>query len=258
MEAMIISGKWGKMLQFLVKTPREIDYSIADAFENNCFLFLWHFLAKLVAGVAANRWIVGHVCAVYDHSRLVALNVSGFRLYIYISKLIYAGKLLHLFRKLFKKQIFSCISLRRRFFVWQLGFMHLSGSARGVVVYQYTRKKFAKIPQNTQNSSKYNQNYTQVYFIPEIQRKWYTEYPYLSCNIPYTRFKKPLYTVYPKTLADPDLSIGGLPRGYLWTVLSIQPKILEISGRNEMEGTISVRFDQIIWDHLWRFAHFDR
>ena len=80
-----------------------------------------------------------------------------------------------------------------------------SGQGRpgGVVVYQYTQKKFAKIPKNTQNSSKYTQNYTQVYFIPEIQRKWYTEYPYLSCNIPYTRFKKPLYTVYPKTLADP-------------------------------------------------------
>ena len=67
------------------------------------------------------------------------------------------------------------------------------GGGGGVVVYQYTRKKFAKIPENTQNSSKYTQNYTQVYFIPEIQRKWYTEYPYLSCNIPYTRFKKPLY-----------------------------------------------------------------
>jgi len=51
---------------------------------------------------------------------------------------------------------------------WQVFF---AGSARGVVVYQYTRKKFAKIPQNTQNSSKYTQNYTQVYFIPEIQRK---------------------------------------------------------------------------------------
>ena len=37
----------------------------------------------------------------------------------------------------------------------------------------------------------------------EIQRKWYTEYLYLSCNILYTQFKKPLYTVYPKTLADP-------------------------------------------------------
>ena len=33
----------------------------------------------------------------------------------------------------------------------------------GVVVYQYTRKKFAKIPQNAQDSSKYTQNYTQVY-----------------------------------------------------------------------------------------------
>ena len=86
----------------------------------------------------------------------------------------------------------------------RLGSRDNPGSARVVVVYQYTRKKFAKIPQNTQNSSKYTQNYTQVYFIPEIQRKWYTEYPYLSCNIPYTRFKKPLYTVYPKTLADPD------------------------------------------------------
>ena len=41
----------------------------------------------------------------------------------------------------------------------------------GVVVYQYTRKKFAIIPKNTQNSSKYTQNYTQVNFIPEIQRK---------------------------------------------------------------------------------------
>ena len=41
----------------------------------------------------------------------------------------------------------------------------------GVVVYQYTRKKLAKIPQNTQKLSKYTQVYFQVYFIPEIQRK---------------------------------------------------------------------------------------
>ena len=73
------------------------------------------------------------------------------------------------------------------------------GGGSGIPVYP------KKICQNTQNSSKYTQNYTQVYFIPEIQRKWCTEYPYLSCNIPYIRFKKPLYTVYPKTLADPDL-----------------------------------------------------
>ena len=51
-----------------------------------------------------------------------------------------------------------------------LGFVLISfrvghgGGGGGVVVYQYTRKKFAKIPKNTQN-------YTQVYFIPEIQRK---------------------------------------------------------------------------------------
>ena len=45
------------------------------------------------------------------------------------------------------------------------------GRSGGVVVYQYTRKKFAKIPKNTQNSSEYTQNYTQVYFILEIQRK---------------------------------------------------------------------------------------
>ena len=72
------------MQQFLVKTPREIDHSIAAAFENDYFLFLGHFWAKLVASVAANRWngLTGHVCAVYDHSRLVALNVSA--LYIYI------------------------------------------------------------------------------------------------------------------------------------------------------------------------------
>ena len=83
-------------------------------------------------------------------------------------------------------------------------FTIFQGRPGGIAEYQYTRKKFVKIPKNTQNSSKYTQNYTQVYFIPEIQRKWYTEYPYLSCNIPYTRFKKPLYTVYLKTLADPD------------------------------------------------------
>ena len=88
---------------------------------------------------------------------------------------------------------------------WWSRFILIRVGQRGVlVVYQYTREKFAKIPKYTQNSSKYTQNYTQVYFIPEIQRKWYIEYPYLSCNIPYTRFKKPLYTVYPKTLANPD------------------------------------------------------
>ena len=50
-------------------------------------------------------------------------------------------------------------------------FTIFQGRPGGIAEYQYTRKKFAKIPKNTQNSSKYTQNYTQVYFIPEIQRK---------------------------------------------------------------------------------------
>ena len=64
--------------------------------------------------------------------------------------------------------------------------------------------KYPKIPKIHPNILKINRSMKGRYFIPEIQRKWYTEYPYLSCNIPYTRFKKPLYTVYPKTLADPE------------------------------------------------------
>ena len=36
--------------------------------------------------------------------------------------------------------------------------------------------------------------------------------------------------------------------------LSIQPKILEILVRNQMEQTISVWSDQNIWDHLWKFS----
>ena len=80
------------------------------------------------------------------------------------------------------------------------------------------------IRQNTQNSSKYTQNYTQVYLIPEIQRKWYTEYPYLSCNIPYTRFKKPLYTVYPKTLADPDRCFWKISSVHSFASLTVKCK----------------------------------
>ena len=75
---------------------------------------------------------------------------------------------------------------------WLTQLMNQGRPAGGSGISVYPKK----IGQNTQNSSKYAQNYTQVYFIPEIQRKWYTEYPYLSCNIPYTRFKKPLHTVF--------------------------------------------------------------
>ena len=80
------------------------------------------------------------------------------------------------------------------------------------------------IRQNTQNSSKYTKNYTQVYFLPEIQRKWYTEYPYLSCNKPYTRFKKPLYTVYPKTLADPDRCFWKISSVHSFASLTVKCK----------------------------------
>ena len=66
------------------------------------------------------------------------------------------------------------------------------------MIYQYTRKKFAKIPKNTQHSSKYTQNYTQVYTL-------YLKFK--ESDIPNTRIYKLQYTVYPKTLADPGISM---------------------------------------------------
>ena len=98
-------------------------------------------------------------------------------------------------------------SLSQYPYFWVYGgnlLLKLQGRPGEVVVYQYTRKKFAKIPKI---------NGSIVYCIPEIRRKRYTEYPYLSCNIPYNRFKKPLYTVYPKPLADPEVR-GNHSQGY--------------------------------------------
>ena len=49
--------------------------------------------------------------------------------------------------------------------------LNIAGSARrgsGIPVYP---KKIRQNTLNSQNSSKYTQNYTQVHFIPEIQRK---------------------------------------------------------------------------------------
>ena len=87
--------------------------------------------------------------------------------------------------------------------------LHSTGSARGgsgIPIYPKKKStKYPKIPQIPPNIPKNNRSFE--YFIPEIQRKWYTEYPYLSCNIPYTRFKTPLNTEYPKTLADPDSNL---------------------------------------------------
>ena len=58
------------------------------------------------------------------------------------------------------------------------------GRPGGVVVYQYTRKKFIQI-------------YPKLY--PGIL------YTRSSKKVMYRILKKPLYTVYPKTLADPEL-----------------------------------------------------
>ena len=70
-----------------------------------------------------------------------------------------------------------------------------------------------KIHQNTQKYPKFIQIYPKLY--PGILYTWNSKkviyrIPVLSCNIPYTRFKKPLYTLYPKTLADPDFKLANL------------------------------------------------
>ena len=54
--------------------------------------------------------------------------------------------------------------LRHQYGISALVSQTSQGRPGGLVIYQYTRKKIAEIP-------KYTQNYTQVYFIPEIQRK---------------------------------------------------------------------------------------
>ena len=93
------------------------------------------------------------------------------------------------------------------------------GRPGGVVLYQYTQKNLPKY-------RKFIQIYPKLYpgiLMPEIQRKWYTEYPYLSCNIPYTRFKKPLYTVYPKTLADPVKLISLLSMNLQYVNQQVKP-----------------------------------
>ena len=78
------------------------------------------------------------------------------------------------------------------------------GGGSGIPVY------LKKIRQNTQKYPEFIRIYPKLYpgILYTWNSKWYTAYPYLSCNIPYTRFKKSLYTVYPKTLANPDF---GLP-----------------------------------------------
>ena len=50
--------------------------------------------------------------------------------------------------------------LLRVLLIYSAALCRVGRGGGGVVVYQYTRKKFAIIPKNTQNSSKYTQNYT--------------------------------------------------------------------------------------------------
>ena len=65
------------------------------------------------------------------------------------------------------------------------------GGVSGIPVYR------KKIRQNTQKYPKFIQIYPGIF--SGILYTWNSKKV-----IPYSRFKKPLYTVYPKTLADPD------------------------------------------------------
>ena len=84
--------------------------------------------------------------------------------------------------------------------VWQ--FTGSASGGSGIPVYPQ------KIRRNTQKYPKFIQIY------PKLMEALYTVYlnskKVLSCNIPYTWFKKPLYTVYPKTLADPEFTFTGI------------------------------------------------
>ena len=60
MEAMIVDCQW-KMLHFMVKTLRIMDFSMVATFGNVSFLVLCHFWTNLSASVTASRWNVDHV-----------------------------------------------------------------------------------------------------------------------------------------------------------------------------------------------------
>ena len=60
MEAMIVDCQW-KMLHFVVKILRKMDFSVVATFGNVSFFVLCHFWTNLSAGVTATRWNVDHV-----------------------------------------------------------------------------------------------------------------------------------------------------------------------------------------------------
>ena len=60
MEDMIVHCQW-KMLHFIVKTLRKMNFSMVATFGNVSFLVLCHFWTNLSASVTASRWNVDHV-----------------------------------------------------------------------------------------------------------------------------------------------------------------------------------------------------
>lgn len=75
------------------------------------------------------------------------------------------------------------------------------GGKGGLLVYLYTRKKkylkflpiYPKLPE-----ALYTVKPKLVIYTWNLE-KWFTQYPSSSWNIPYTQFKKPLYSAYPKS-----------------------------------------------------------
>ena len=60
MEAMIVDCQW-KMLHFVVKILRKMDFSVVATFGNASFLVLCDLWTDLSAGVTASHWNVDHL-----------------------------------------------------------------------------------------------------------------------------------------------------------------------------------------------------
>ena len=73
MEVMIVDCQW-KMLHFVVKTLRKMDFSMIVTFENVSFLVLCHFWTNLSAGVTPSLWNVDHVFCCVRPCVQVSLN----------------------------------------------------------------------------------------------------------------------------------------------------------------------------------------
>ena len=103
MEAMIVDCQW-KMLHFVVKILRKMDFSMVATFGNVSFLVLCHFWTYLSAGVTASCWNVDHLfCCVRPYHNVAWL----FQWCIQVS----FNNRLVTFVALFRKKIFGKISL---------------------------------------------------------------------------------------------------------------------------------------------------